>query len=170
MAKTIDIQSIITTQLCQYYSVIAQERETRLKIRNWAITTILAYVAIIGSGKIFILNYSWIILLTIVCMFWMLEGLHQSIVLINEKRVRLLEELLSTSVLPNCVPLHFHYIGGYKNITRKEKINAFFNGTFKSEIIAYFYIAMSIASILFIIFISPTKAENPSHSFYIKGI
>ena len=149
----IDLQSVIDSQIKQFYSVIAQERDNRVKVRNWAITIWLAYIAILGSGKISVNHLtSLLILWTIIAIFWTIEGFHQSLVIVNEIRVRKLEELLSQENLPESLSLDLFYDSGYSKITFKEKGNAFLLACFTGEPIVFFNLAMILGSILFIYF------------------
>lgn len=168
MSKTLDVQDVIKTQLLQFYSIIAQERESRVKTRNWAITSLLAYIAILGSGKIYMTQlsaYATLIIITLV--FWMIEGFHQSLVIVNSDRVKLLEEFLAGSNLPSSLPIRFHYIGGYKTISLRDKMNAFFLGSFTSEPIIFFYTSIILISCLFVYFVYPIKIDSSSQFFGI---
>ena len=90
-----DVQNIIQNQLLQYYSVIAQERENRVKVRNWVITIWLSYLALLGSGNYY--THKWIaymMLAIIIAIFCCVEGFHQSIVIVNEERAKSLKSCL----------------------------------------------------------------------------
>lgn len=146
-----DIQSVIDSQLKQFYSVIAQERDNRVKVRNWAITIWLAYIAILGSGRIYTNQLtSLLILWTIISIFWAIEGFHQSLVIVNEGRAKKLEQLLTDNELPLNVPLELFYESGYETIKFKEKRKAFLLACFTGEPILFFNLAMIIGSFLFV--------------------
>lgn len=153
MKTNIDVQSVVDSQLKQFYSVIAQERENRVKVRNWAITIWLGYIAILGSGRIHTNHLtSLAILLVIISIFWAIEGFHQSLVLINEQRVKRLEQLLASDRLPFYIPLELFYESGYETIKFREKRNAFLLAFFTGEPILFFNLAMIISSYLFVYF------------------
>lgn len=149
--RKVDIQPVIDAQLKQFYSVIAQERDNRVKVRNWAITIWLAYIAILASGKISLNQLtSLLILWAIIIIFWAIEGFHQSLVLVNEGRARKLEELLANESLPDKIPSELFYESGYDTITFKEKRRAFILACFTSEPILFFNLAMLAGSAIFV--------------------
>lgn len=162
----VNVQDVINLQLSQFYSVIAQERENRVKTRNWAITSLSAYIAILGSGKIYVdQTVAMSTLIIVICIFWIIEGFHQSLVLVNEGRVKLIEELLAKTNLPTKLPIELHYISGYQFINTRTKIIAFLRGTFTSEPIAFFYMAMIFISFSFVLFIYPIKVIDKMQYF-----
>lgn len=146
-----EIQNIIQYQLQQFYAVIAQERDNRVKVRNWSITIWLAYLTLVSSGKLQITKFnSLMVMLFIVFIFWAVEGFHQSLVLVNEGRAAKLEKLLADSQLPRKIPLELFYENGYNGILWKHKAKCFFKACITSEPIFFFHFAMIVGSILFV--------------------
>lgn len=153
-----DVQNIIQSQLDQFYSVISQERDNRVKVRNWSITIWLAYLALLGSGQFNTDKWTAsLILAIIIIIFWFVEGFHQSLVLVNEGRAKKLEKLLSDNQDLENVPLELFYESGYYTIKKWDKAKCFLLACFTGEPILFFHIAMIAGSSVFIYYtdISP---------------
>lgn len=150
----IDIQAAIDTQLKQFYANIARERDNQLKVRTWSITIWLALITLLSSDKLSInISTSVFILVFTNIIFWAIEGLHHSMVLIDGKKVRKLEELLTKDKLPNNIPLTFFYSNAYDILSRREKIKTFVTACLFSETVVLYYLIMIFISVIFMLFL-----------------
>ena len=156
MPEKLDIQSIIHAQMVQFYSAIAQEKENRVKVRNWEISNLVAFIAFLSSNISSKIpkGYASLILIGIILIFWTIEAFYQSLVLAYFKRVSRLEKLLGEKTeVPKTVPLDLFFENGFYSISTKRKITLFFQAFFCSKSILIFNGVLIMCVLLWRIFV-----------------
>lgn len=154
MSRTnqVEIQSVIDNQLKQFYASISREHENRGKVRNWSVTLWVALIALFSSGRININgNLPLLILLFINVIFWGLESMHLSLIVINSRKVKKLEAILASGKLPDNLPLDLFYSNSDSMFTTKEKIKIYIQSFFLRETVTVYHLAMILGSIIFVL-------------------
>lgn len=154
-ADGIDVQGIIQSQLDQFYASIANERSNRVKVRNWQVTVLVVFVGYLLSDKVIehfaTVRASFLLLFSVVVVFWLIEAFHQSLVLALLSRAGKLEDLLvGRGNVPQRPPRDLFYVNGWHTVSTSLKLKYFIWAFFRCKSIVLFNLLLIAASLILV--------------------